>query len=81
MRLLFTDGRVGYAQLLCVLMCVLPSGGGLTRETSAMRMGAGEGKGSAGVIAVSQADVQAMQRRIANLEKDIAEIKSLLNRK
>ena len=43
-----------------------------------MRMGAGEGTGGAHVITVSQADVQAMQRRIANLEKDIAELKALV---
>ncbi len=42
-----------------------------------MRMGGG-GAGAGGVISVSQADVQAMQRRIGTLEKDIAELKALV---
>ena len=41
-----------------------------------MRMGAGAGS-SAGTMVVSAADVTAMQRRIASLEADIAELKTL----
>ncbi len=55
------------------------TGGGLNREVSAMRMGGAGGAG--GVITVSQSDVQAMQRRIGSLEKDIAELKSMMQHK
>jgi uncharacterized small protein (DUF1192 family) len=44
-----------------------------------MRMGAGAGS-SGGSITVSAADVTAMQRRIASLEADIAELKAIAAR-
>ena len=59
------------ASSLCV--CVCAGGGGLAREGSTLRAGAG--------VSVSAADVERMNARIARLERELAEMAAMIKAK